>query len=352
MFWILGADSLVQALGKVSDTGVAQAIASQLRHKAWEGFAFYDLIFPLFVFMVGISIVFSLEKIVNREGKLAAYRRILRRSVLLFAFGILYSGGVSQEWPNIRLMGVLNRIALCYLFAGFIYCHFRTKGIIGLGAALLIGYWALMCFVPVPGLGAGSFAPGANLANYLDKSYLPGRKYDGNWDPEGLLSTLPAIVTCLLGVLAGFLLKNDAVQPRRKVAYLIGGGLAGVLIGFLWGLQLPVIKKIWTSSYVLVAGGYSCALLGLFYLVIEVWECRGWAQPFVWIGMNSITIYLLDNVVNFERLAARFVGGDIKAFFDGAFGQGFGDLLVAAAGLALAFLVVHFLYRRRVFLRL
>lgn len=351
MFWIVGAEGLVHALDKISDTGFVRALANQLRHKEWEGFAFYDLIFPLFVFIVGVSIVFSLGKIVDQEGTLAAYKRILRRAVLLFALGLWYYGGASNEWPNIRVMGVLNRIALCYLFAGFVFCHFKTKGIIGVGAGLLIGYWALMSFVPVPGVGAGSFAPGANLANYVDKLYLPGKRYDGDWDPEGLLSTLPAIATCLLGVLAGFLLQNNAVAPRQKVACLLGGGVAGVLLGFLWGLQFPVIKKIWTSSYVLVAGGYSCILLGLFYQVIEVWRFQKWAVPFVWIGMNPITIYVLDNVVNFERLAARFAGGNIKNFFDAAVTKGFGDLVIQIVGLGMCFLIVRFLYQRKIFLR-
>jgi len=352
MFWIVGAEGLVHALDKISDTGVVRALANQLRHKEWEGFAFYDLIFPLFVFIVGVSIVFSLGQLVEEEGTLAAYKRILRRSILLFALGLWYYGGASNEWPNIRVMGVLNRIALCYLFAGFVFCHFKTKGIIGVSAGLLLGYWGLMSFVPVPGIGAGSFAPGANLANYIDKLYLPGKRYDGDWDPEGLLSTLPAVATCLLGVLAGFLLKNDAVAPRQKVAFLIGGGIVGVLLGFLWGLQFPVIKKIWTSSYVLVAGGYSCVLLGLFYQVIEVWKFQKWAVPFVWIGMNPITIYVLDNVVNFERLAARFAGGNVKNFFDTAVTKGFGDLVIQIVGLGMGFLIVRFLYQKKIFLRL
>lgn len=352
MFWIVGAEGLVHALDKISDTGAVRALANQLRHKPWEGFAFYDLIFPMFVFIVGVSLVFSLGKILNQEGTLGAYKRILRRSILLFALGLWYYGGASNEWPNIRVMGVLNRIALCYLFAGLIFCHFKAKGIIGVSAALLIGYWALMSFVPVPGVGTGSFAPGANLANYLDKIYLPGKRYDGDWDPEGLLSTLPAIGTCLLGVLAGFLLKNDAVAPRQKAAYLIGGGIAGVILGFLWGLQFPVIKKIWTSSYVLVAGGYSSILLGLFYQVIEVWRYQKWAMPFVWIGMNPITIYLLDNILNFEKLAARFVGGDIKNFLDAGVMKGFGDLMIQVVALGICFAIVRFLYLRKVFLRL
>lgn len=351
MFWIVGAEGLVRSLERISDTGAVHVVANQLHHKAWAGFAFYDLIFPLFVFIVGVSLVFSLGKLLAQQTKTEAYSRIIRRALLLFVIGILYSGGVSKAWPDIRLLGVLNRIALCYLFASLIFCNFRAKGIIAIAASLLVGYWALMTFVPVPGVGAGSFEPGANLANYLDKLYLPGRKYDGDWDPEGLLSTFPAVGTCLLGVLAGLLLRNGAISNPRKVACLIGGGAAAVVLGFLWGLQFPVVKKIWTSSFVLVAGGYSAMLLGAFYWVVDVWKWQRWAQPFVWIGMNPITIYLLDNILDFEKLAARFAGGDVKAFFDAAVVKGFGDLIISLVALGFCFLIVHFLYRKRIFLR-
>ena len=150
MLWILGADFFVHSLDKAEGHGFIDPIANQLEHKDWQGFAFYDLIFPLFVFMVGISIVFSIGKILREEGKAAAHKRILRRFVFLFIVALLYSGGFSNDWPNIRLLGVLNRIALCYLGAALLYCHFKTRGLIAACAGLLIGYWALMSFVPFP----------------------------------------------------------------------------------------------------------------------------------------------------------------------------------------------------------
>src|SRR5205807_638182 len=151
------------------------------------------------------------------------------------------------------------------------------------------------------------------------------------------LSTIPAIATCLLGVFAGFLLKNQGVEDRRKVVYLIGGGIAAAALGWLWSLQFPVIKKIWTSSYVLVAGGYSAMLLGVFYQIVDVWQKRTWCQPFVWIGMNSITIYLASNIIGgFSKLALRLAGGDVKTFFDTHMAKGFGDMVVSIVGLLLA----------------
>jgi predicted acyltransferase len=198
----------------------------------------------------------------------------------------------------------------------------------------------------------GRFDKGQNLANHFDFQYLGGRKYDTFFDPEGFLSTIPAVATCLLGVFAGFLLRNQAVEDRRKVMYLIGCGVLAAALGWLWGMQFPVIKKIWTSSYVLVAGGYSAIFVGLFYLIVDVWKVRGWCQPFVWMGMNSITVYLAKNFIGgYSKLSSRLAGGDVKFFLDEHVAKGSGDLVISLLGLVLAFWFVHFLYRRKVFLR-
>jgi predicted acyltransferase len=199
----------------------------------------------------------------------------------------------------------------------------------------------------------GVFIKGVNLANYLDQRYFPGAKYDGTWDPEGPLTVFPAGACCLLGALAGLWIQSPRPPARRKVLILVAGGAAGVVLGFMWGTQFPVIKKIWTSSYVLVAGGYSAMLLGGFYLVVDVLGYRAWCQPFVWIGMNPITLYLTKNIIGgYTKLAQRFTGGDIKTFFDTQVAQGLGDLVIAITGLLLVFWLAHFLHRRKIFLRL
>src|SRR5688572_8090387 len=221
-------------------------------------------------------------------------------------------------------------------------------------ASLLIGYWAAMTFIPFTINGTvfrGVFEPGLNLANYIDSQYLPGRKYDGTWDPEGLLSTLPAIATCLLGVFAGLLLQKRTVSDQKKVLYLFAAGVTAVIAGWLWNNQFPVIKKIWTSSYVLVAGGYSAMLLAAFHQVVEIWHWRKWTAVFVWIGANPITLYIADSLIGFDKLARRFVGGDIKRIFESNFGPGTGDLVIAIVGLVLASALAWFLYRRKIFLR-
>jgi predicted acyltransferase len=357
MIWILGADAVAWQLNRMagdSETllaSIGRFLGTQFEHVDWEGFRFYDLVLPLFIFVTGVSIVFSLPRLVAREGMTAAHARVLRRSLLLFGLGIIYYGGVSYFWPEIRLLGVLQRIALCYLAASLLFLHLSLRGLLVAFATLLVGYWALMTFVPVPEIGAGSFAKGENLANWIDAYYLPGWKFDGAWDPEGLLSTLPAIATCLLGVFAGLLLKTSRLAPEQKPVWLLAGGVVLVAMGHLWGLQFPVVKKIWTSSFVLVAGGYSLILLGAFYQVIDLWRRSAWATVLMWIGANAILLYFLNNIVGFHKVAQRLAGGDVARIVDAQLTHGAGDLLVTMVGIALAILLARYLYRKQIFLR-
>jgi predicted acyltransferase len=343
MFWILGVDEAVHAFGEIYDPPAVEAVKTQFTHVDWEGFVFEDLIFPLFVFIVGVSIVLSLGKLIANKGRGGALKRVLIRSFVLYALGFIY---YYVDLGEVRLLGVLQRIALCYLFTGMLFCFLRLRGLVTVLVTLLVAYWALMCFVPVPGVEPHSFAEGRNLANYIDAKFLPGFKWDGDHDPEGLLSTLPAVATCLLGVLAGLLLKNDAVGPYRKVAVLLLAGAASVVVGYVWGLQFPVIKKIWTSSYVLVAGGYSAILLGIFYLVLDVWKRRRWATMFVWIGTNAIALYIIAGLGNLAWLTERFTGANLK--------ETTGPLLVLVLHvltIVLVILLARFLYRRQIFIR-
>jgi predicted acyltransferase len=352
MFWIIGGDSIGHVLSETKPSGWIALLCQQLDHVGWEGFRFYDLIFPMFVFIVGVSLVFSLTRVDARGGRPAAVRRIVRRTVLLYCLGIFYYGGWGQGWDQVRLLGVLQRIALCYGAAALLFLYFRTRGLALWCAGILIGYWLLLTFVPVPGVGAGQFAEGQNLANWVDANYLPLRKWDGDHDPEGMLSTLPAIGTCLLGVLAGLLMRDGRWTPREKVTWLVGGGLAAVLAGLLWGLEFPIIKKLWTSSYVLLAGGLSALFLALFYGVIDLRGWRGWAQPFVWIGLNPIAIYMLSNLIRFDEVSARVLGGPVQQFLDQHIASGLGAVVVSVGGMLLAVWICWFLHQRKVYLRL
>lgn len=351
MLWIAGADSLGDALKHIDGGPVTRVLARQLDHVPWAGLHFYDLVFPLFVFLMGVAIPFSLSRMVEVSGRPAAMRRIFRRAALLFLLGVFYYGGLSHPISDVRWAGVLQRFALCYLGAGLLFLYARPRGLAATCAVLLLGYWALLRFVPVPGIGAGHFEEGQNLANWLDRMYLPGRKWDGDHDPEGILSTLPAIASCLLGILAGNWLRDPRLSPARRAAMLAGAGAGLLVLGLAWGVPFPIVKKLWTSSFVLVAGGISALAMAAFYFVIDVWRIRAWAAPFVWVGANALTVYLLCNVVDFGALANRFVGGNVTSSLD-ALRPGLSGLTEALFSIFLCFAVARFLYQRKIFLRL
>jgi predicted acyltransferase len=357
IFWIIGADGAIWTLERMlRDKGPALSAAGsflgvQLRHVEWEGLTFYDFIFPLFIFVTGVSIVLALPRLVEHEGRARAHLQVLRRAVLLYVLGLIFYGGLSQHWSDIRFVGVLQRIAICYLFASLLFLNVSRRGLIVALVALLGGYWVLMTFVPVPGIGPGSFSRDANLADWIDARYLPGRLWDKTRDPEGLLSTMPAIGTCLLGVLAGLLLKDRRLTPTQKSIWLISSGVAMIFAGYLWGLQFPVIKLIWTSSFVLVTGGYSAILLGVMHQMIDVWRWKAWATIFVWIGANAIALYFINGVAGFEPFALRFVGGDVKVWLDQTVTPGTGVFAAHLLGLAFAVALAGFLYNRKIFLR-
>jgi predicted acyltransferase len=375
MIWIIGAESMIPAMVAI-DTSFSRFVARQLDHAAWTGFTFFDLIFPLFLFIVGIAIVFSLEKVKARGGLRAGWRRVLPRVILLFVLGILYGGQGLAVTEKIRLLNVLQRIALCYGAVALLYLAFRPRTLVAIGAATLLGYWALFAFVPIRDINlertqiaarvaetgatprelydgtttyvTGALEEGRNLAHHVDFLYLPLFKWDGHYDPEGLLSTLPAIVSCLLGVFAGLLLRRPGteVDDRRKVKALVAAGLILVATGWVWGMWFPIIKKLWTPSYVLYGGGWCCLLLALFYEVIEVRKRQRWATPFIWIGLNPIAVYLAHRFADFPALSRRIAGGPIA----GAFGI-YGPLWLSAVEIAISLLFVRFLYQRKIFLR-
>jgi predicted acyltransferase len=352
MMWIVGADALGHALAQLNAGPVVETMATQLDHVAWAGFRFYDLIFPLFVFMIGVAITFSLGRLVERHGRRAAVLRIVRRTCLLYLLGLLYYGGISKGFDQIRWLGVLQRLALCYGFTGICFVYLSRRALAVTTVALLIGYWAMLTFIPVPGFGAGDFAEGHNLTNWIDQHYLAGFRWDGDHDPEGILSTLPAFASCLLGLFAGLHLQNQKWSRSRRAALLAAAGIVSLAVGYAWGLQFPIVKKLWSSSFVLVAGGWSALLLALFYYVIDVRGIRTWAIPFTWIGTNALTIYLISNVVDFNTLSKRFAGGGVESWFDSRLGAHAGGVILALVGLTLCFFICRFLHRRQVFLRL
>ena len=348
MFFIVGMEEVFEALSEMFS--MTPSLNDRLQHAPWAGFHFYDLIFPLFAFIVGVSLVFSLSKSISNEDRPATTRKLIRRSVVLYLLGIWVNGGIGGGIEQVRLLGVLQRLALCFCAAGLAFVWMSPRKMVALTVAQLAGYWAMLTFIPVPGFGSGDFAESHNLTNWIDKMFLPFRKWDGDHDPEGLLSTLPAIATSLFGVFAGMLLRNPSVEPARKVRLLVAWGCAGVALGLLWHLQFPIIKKLWTSSFVLLTAGISSLLLAWFYHVIDIRQRQRWCQPFVWIGMNAITIYLIVHFVKPEPIAECLVGGGIHTALDRVC-PGLGDLATALLALAFAVLICRFLFVRKIFLR-
>lgn len=381
MLWIIGGEQVAKALEALGGGPVVAAFANQLTHVTWAGLHFFDVIFPLFLFLVGVSIVLSLDRSLAAGGRAGAVARIAWRSALLFVVGVFYYGGVTRAWPDIQVAGVLPRIAVCYLVAASLYVFLPRKGIMIVTAVCLVGYWALLVFVPFPDVNlthanigkrgsqasaeapakllanvtttvSGVYEEGRNLTHYVDFRWLPGRKRNLYYTNEGLLSTIPSIATTLFGVMAGWLLTSATLTGRQKVARLLGAGAAALALGLLWSLHVPIIKRIWTPSFCLVTAGCSAWLLAVFYLLIDVWQWQRWCVPFLWIGTNALTVYLADNLIDFGAFAARFGGGDIANFLDAHVTRGAGGLVLAFITLALPVLLMRFLYQRKIFLRL
>jgi len=350
MFWIAGGEVIIAALAKYTHCPVFNWLHIQMEHAEWNGFHFYDLIFPLFLFLAGVSMPFSVLKRKERgDSPKAIYLHLLKRLGLLIALGMIYNGFLYLDWPNIRFASVLARIGLGWFFASVIVLNFKPKAIVIWFWGILLGYWALMTLIPVPGFGAGNPTLEGNLSAYIDRLLLPGQLYDKVMDPEGILSTIPAISTGLLGALTGLFLRENKLKWNKMQKGLILAGMGTLLIGVaaLWNPLFPINKKMWTSSFVLCAGGSSLLLLSVFYLIIDAWGFRKWAFPFVVIGMNSITIYMMQPAFQGFNYFKDFVFGG----FIHLFSEPVQPVLNSIAYVFVGWLVLYFLYKKKIFLK-
>ena len=287
----------------VNKAGLASQVYPPLLHAEWNGCTPTDLVFPFFLFIIGVAIAFSLSQYTegNRVDRTSVYWRIGRRCCILFALGLLLNGFPTYDFSNIRIMGVLQRISLAYLLATLAVLNLPRRGQWVLAVLLLVGYWVAMSFVPVPGYGAGNLSPDGNMGAYIDRlvigtEHLYRPDFNSMGDPEGLFSTLPAVVTVLAGYFTGQWLRTQPVKTRTSVGLVLFGiGCLGV--GWAWGWVFPINKKLWTSSYVLFTAGWALLLLATCYELIEVRRWRRWGWPFEVMGLNAIFVFVASVLV-------------------------------------------------------
>ncbi len=347
MFWIIGGDAFFRALAEITGWGWARQWAFQLDHAQWAGFHFYDLIFPLFMFISGVAIPYSLlAKAESGEPMARIYVKLVRRALLLVVLGFVYNGLLRLDFAHQRYASVLGQIGLAYLFAALIMLNVKSlRGRLVFLAGILGGYAAVQFLVPVPGVGAGVLTPAGTINGYVDRMLLPGRLYDTIFDPEGILCIISATSVTLMGGIAGMILKDTRLRALRKTLVLAGSGAVLVTAGWLLKGVYPIIKKAWTSSFDIYAGGWSLLLLALFYLVVDVAGLKGWTMFFRVIGLNSITIYLGVKLIDFPHTSEFLFGG-----LAGRLGA-YGPLVLIAGAIAVEWVSLYFLYKKKVFLR-
>jgi predicted acyltransferase len=350
MLWIIGGGALIVALAEATKWGWLQVIAEQMEHVKWDGFHFEDLIFPMFMFISGVAIPYAITAKVEQGAKRKLLsRKIFKRGIILVLLGILYNGLLKNGFSNIRVASVLAQIGLGYLFAASIVLYtksFQTRLAWLIG--ILSGIAILQLLVPVPGYGAGLLDPVGGINAWLDRMFLPGRLHGETFDPEGLLCIVSAISVTLMGALAGSVLRDGKPASKRKAGILAIGGACLVALALALSTFYPIIKAAWTVPFNLLTAGISALLLSLFYFTIDVKNWTGGIASykilfFKVIGMNSITIYLAVDIINF---------GQISQFFTGSLATLVGGWIIILVAIVIEWLLLYYLYKKKIFLRI
>jgi len=346
MFWITGGGFLFITIAKL--TG-ATWLEGQMHHVRWEGFQFFDLIFPLFMFISGAAIPFAVEsKLEKNVPSRKIFQKVLQRFLLLILLGIFYNGAFRGNLSEARFASVLGQIGFGYFFASLVVIYGRSlRTRLFWLAGILLAVALLQLVVPVPGIGAGVLTPEGCINGFIDRALLPGRLHGGTFDPEGLLCNVSAIGITLMGTFAGNILRRKNWGDWQKIGWLSASGAALILLALVLGPFYPIIKSCWTTTFNLLAGGISFLLLALFFLVIDHWKFRGWAFYFRIIGMNSIFVYLFTRLVDMQRVTSFFTG-----WLTQSMGELAGQLVTATGALALLWLLLYYMYKKEIFLRL
>ncbi len=339
-----------------------------LDHAPWNGYTPTDLIFPAFLFIVGITVVFSSESRLSRgDSKASLLLHTLRRAAILFLLGLVINGFPYFNLGTLRIYGVLQRIAICFLFASILYLlDRRASSKIVLVVAILLGYWFLMRWVPVPGFGVPGrdipfLDPTRNLAACLDRHVFPGRLYNTVRDPEGILSTLPALGTTLLGMLTGIWLRSKRDASQKAVGMFACGAL-GILLGMLWSHWFPINKNLWTSSFVVLTAGWSLVVFSVLYWAVDIrnWK-KGWTHIWLVFGTNAITAYVFSHLLSATLYAIHWKKGGVSVsvyqslssmFLMKSLSLNFSSLLYALCAIGVCYLPIAWLYHKKIFLKI
>lgn len=340
----------------VNTPGSWSYVYPPLEHAEWNGATPTDLVFPFFIFIVGVSIVLAYTKYLERgkeRGEMVP--KIIKRSLTIFALGIFLALFPEFDFANIRIPGVLQRIAIVFLSCAILFLYTSRKTQLWIGAGLLLGYWLIMALIPHPDLGISLAEPGRNIAAWMDSTFIPGRLYQGTWDPEGLLSTFPAIASGISGMIAGFLIVSDNSQERKVIGLMVGG-LVAYTVGNMWNWVFPINKHIWTSSYVLYTSGLASMVLGACYYWMDLRGKKKGTFPGVAFGTNPITAYVLSGVLLVVTHRAWL--GDrslVSLFMDGLTSVGIephlASLMWALCYCFLCFIPVYILYKKKIFIK-
>ncbi len=353
----------IAAMILVNNPGSWSHVYPPLLHAPWHGWTPTDLIFPFFLFIVGVSITLSFSsKKENHAPRKDLYIKIIRRSIILFALGLFLSGFPFYDLATIRIPGVLQRIAVCYFFAAVIFLNSDAKTQALWAVAFMLIYWAFMEWFPVPGVGSGSYERGENFSAWVDNLLLHGHLWSQTktWDPEGIFSTLPAISTTLFGVLTGHLIRQKK-PATKKVQLMLIYGAAAIAIGWIWHYYLPINKSLWTSSYALFMSGMAMVVLGISYYLIDI---KGWqigTKPFRVYGMNAITVFVLSGVVARLLYLIKWQSGDdvitLKTWLMNTLFLPWLSPINASLAFALCFVFVsyfamYYLYIKQIFIKI
>ncbi|WP_460960881.1 acyltransferase family protein [Spirosoma litoris] len=337
--------------------GSEEFVYFTLRHTIWNGLSFTDLIAPTFLFIVGVSIALAYARKVDEgspKGEL--YRKIVVRSLKIFAVGMFLNLMPDFDFSNVRWTGTLHRIAIVFLVCAFLFLNTNWKQQAWIGALTLVAYWLAMTQIPTPDVGKVVLERGQNLAAWLDRKYLPGRMWQGTWDPEGILSTFPSIVTGITGMLAGRWMLSSA-SPTEKVSYLMTTGLFTAAAGYFWGLTFPVNENLWTSSFVLVTSGFAAMLLGAVYFLVDVLGRKRGTKLGIIFGANAITVYVLADIFALFFYRLKFGGLPLnEKVVTGLISVGMqpelASLLYALFFIGINFIPAYVLYQKRIFIKL